>query len=213
MSEQEKASPAGTQQGAEQQTDNNLEATVKQLQAQVTRMGQENAKLQGQIEALTPYVQFGSEETASQPTKEPQIDENDPDAMMEHVRSTVDDLRVTTESKLTALEFMVENPDLKPHVDLVMTVLKSSTNPRKPMSARMKDAAEIVRKRLDSIRQEAIKEAEAQKKDKDAEAAAASAARSGTKPPTDSEKTDEGLSLEEYSAQRQQAAERASGAW
>jgi len=73
MPEQENASPAGTEQGAGQQTHNNLEATVKELQAQVTRMGQENAKLQGQIEALTPYVQFGSEETASQPTKEPQI--------------------------------------------------------------------------------------------------------------------------------------------
>lgn len=202
MSDEQTASPADN--SAAQQTPDTaaLEAQNKELMAQVTQQGQKLAQVSGELEMMRPYVNFGEQQQQAQ--AEPDYDPDDPEQVLDHkLQLAIGKVESKAQSAIKAVEFLSDNPDLKPYRDRVAYVFGNKTNARKPIDARLADAAKLVREEIKAIEEKAIANHTAAQKSKAAEAAKAQGVMGGhgTSEPSESEKA--GETNEEYLAARQ----------
>jgi len=163
---EENTTPDG-QDAGQQSGDTDYKAMYDQLQAQHSQQGQELARLSGELDALRPYVQFGPQQ--SQP-QEPAYDPDDPDQVTDYkINQAVSQVKGTYDSKLASMEFLMDNPDLKEHADLVAVQL-NKTDSHKPIKSRLNEAAKAVRDKLKKQEEIAIakyqKQLEAEQKKK-----------------------------------------------
>lgn len=202
MSKDTNASPADK--SAAQQTPDTtaLEAQNKELQTKLTQQGQQLSQLEGEMELMRPYVKFDGPEQRTQPDYDP----NDPDQVFDYkLRTEISKVETKAQAAIKALEFLGDNPDLKPHRDRVAYILANKTDRRKPIDVRLADAGRIVREEIQKIKNEALAEKEAGEKDKAKEAAQAQGVMTGHQTPeSDESKETGGETKEEYFASRQQ---------
>lgn len=155
MAKEPTSSPSGQDAGKQSETET-LKAENATLQGKLSTQGQDLAKAQGQIEAMQPFVQFGRTPAAQPAQQAPTYDPDNPDEVRQHeINSAVSASEARSNAKFQSLEFISDNPDLKPHSDMVAANLRK-TDSSLPMSTRLSQAGELTRQAIKTIQDAAV---------------------------------------------------------
>jgi hypothetical protein len=207
------ASAAGQTNGADGATSSATPGP--DVQAQLTQLQQDNARLRGQLEALEPYVQFG---TPAQPAQTPdqQVPDEDLDPEeraqrdAKRLRDAVNSVAQQSNERYGKLEerlFFAENPDLKDHRDIVLVQFQR-TSSRLSVEERLAQAAQNTREYIKGIEKRAEDRVHAENKKKTAAAAATDGVMGGGSTPPPAKQDDAGWQKDadggysDYSAER-----------
>jgi hypothetical protein len=195
---------SGADKGAASQTQDAQK--VQDFEARATKAEQERASLQAQLDALQPYVNFGTQQQGAQ---QPQTTPEDPEARLDQAIKNVDQKLTQTSAENMTEIFFARNSDLEDHQDLVSTIFQNSTDPRKPVKARLAEAATKARdyiKKLEERGAKKVKDEMDAKKVEDTKKAAAATGgimEGGNTPPPASE-AEGGWTQDDYAARRRQ---------
>lgn len=190
-----------------------LEAANKALEAQVTQQGQKLAQLEGELQMMSPYVNFP---TSQEPAAEaPAYDPNDPEEFFDYkLKTEIGKVQSQAQASLKAVEFLSDNPDLKPHRERLAFVFGKKTDSRKSVDARLADAAKAVRAEIKTIEDRAVaRQTEADKAKAKAKAQAEGVITGHQGASEEGDEEDKVMSMAEYSTMRQEQANRASGGY
>ena len=176
--------------------DQNTDLQSQDVQARLTQTEQENARLRSELEALQPYVQFGSDDVGTEADADPvQKLQAEVDAARNEVRQT--------KAELVTENFFSQNEDLRQYEDIVLTKFQK-TDAKKSIKDRLADAAQQTRDLLKGEREAAIAaQKQASEAKTKAEAATGGVMEGGATAPASSDQEDSGWeSNDDYAAQR-----------
>jgi hypothetical protein len=181
-----------------------LQEQMREMQARLTRAEQENASLRGEMEAVRPYVRYGSDQAPVQPAADGQSDDDvDPVVKLQSQVKTLGQDINETRGDLIFQTFLLRNPDLAdPMAQDLVTAEFPKTLPGRNVQERLNAVATKVRQQLKDRDAKVLANADAERKKRDQHNAHLEGVMDGgVTPPTPSE-PDEKADLDTYSAMR-----------
>lgn len=187
------------------------EARTKELEAQNSKLAQENAETQRTLEFVRPFVNFGTAEEPATPTSRPIAGQEDVNGNFVS-REEMARVQNSMASQLKASEFMRDNPDLKPYENYVAIELQRIKDPLLTIEQRLAKAGTAVREFVAAERKKGAEEATKAEVKADESQMAGLDGGSTPTPAATAEPSTEGQSASDYIAERRKQLSHVRGA-
>ena len=166
--------------------DTDWEKRYKDAQAELTPLQQKVAEQEKLLDGVYPFVDWDKFEGKEKPGNSDELTGTELDFVDKAAfKKFQQEQKKKDDSRELTFDFRLRYPEMREFENEVGTVLLKQTDPRQPLKARLDAAVKTVKERIEYLKAEGVKEAEAKKKEKDKKEAETAGLEAGRTVPED----------------------------